>query len=89
MRNSEKRVEYSVRVSIYTELHRPLSVVVDTNTSERHDIKGSVMLQRKDNVTQNPLRHLGGGLGVSVCDFLQKLGSKQGPVQLFGDINVC
>lgn len=36
------------------------------------------MLQRKDNVTQNPLRHLGGGgVGVSVCDFLQKLGSKQ------------
>lgn len=37
-RNSEKPVEYSMRVSIYTELHRPLSVVVDANTSERHDI---------------------------------------------------
>lgn len=85
----EKLVEYSIYmlfipsfIDLLVQSWSPTPQNLLSGMSERHDTKGSVMLQRKDNVTQNPLRHLG-------VWGAQKAWLKTGPVQLFGDINVC
>lgn len=94
-RNCEKLVEFSMRASIYTELHRPLSAVVDANTSKsacQRDMTQKDQSCCREKITSPRIRYdiLGGGGFGGVCLWLPpKAWLKTGPVQLFGDINAC